>query len=99
MKGLSYNYKILMELHADKYSIETMGSPVHLGEALLKLVKTDADDVPMLVVHFEKTAIDYRISHILEPHRFVPYNITMKSTFISLIGASAFGMLVFSGYI
>ncbi len=85
LKSFHHNYKIVREVLADNYAIEQTGSSVHLGSALLKLLKGKAP-APMPVSHvsFSDTSINLRIRQLLEPQTDVPLNWPFTPAMISL---------------
>lgn len=79
------NYKIMIELVADEYAINRMGSELGLGSALLKLIKTrlSGSTAPSLVPFADGT-VDYRIKQLIDPEPSIPVKIQTKSIFISI---------------
>lgn len=73
LKSSQHNYKIIREVLADNYAIREQGASLHLGSALLKLLRSrTAAAVPMAHVSFADTSVNYRIRHILEPGSDIP---------------------------
>ncbi|MDF2959078.1 MAG: family peptidase [Paenibacillus sp.] len=68
LKWFMRNYKIVREVLADHYAIQSMGTSAELGSALLKLLKAGIPArMPMSHVSFTDTSINHRIRQILEP--------------------------------
>lgn len=79
------NYKIMIELVADEYSIKLMGTEMGLSSALLKLIKTHLGrKTQILLVPFADGTIDYRIKQLIEPYYAIPFKIQTKSVIISV---------------
>lgn len=70
-------YKTMKELLADRFAIMQMGTELHLGNVLLKLVKSGHINRRKAAIHFTETAIDYRIMQILEPEKVVKVPIAL----------------------
>ncbi len=70
-------YKTMKELLADRFVIKQMGTELHLGNVLLKLVQLGQIKRREAAVHFTETAIDYRIMQILEPEKAVKVPIAL----------------------
>ncbi|WP_036745300.1 M56 family metallopeptidase [Paenibacillus sp. UNC451MF] len=85
LKSFHHNYKIVREVLADNYAIDKSGSSIHLGSALLKLLKGKAP-APMPVSHvsFSDTSINLRIRQLLEPQADFPLNWPFTPAMISL---------------
>jgi len=66
LHGLAHHYKVWRELLADRFVMNTMGSPYELGSVLFKLAG-QAKRQPNVGVHFADVAINYRIQQIIEP--------------------------------
>jgi Zn-dependent protease with chaperone function len=81
------NYRILVELVADEFAINRMGSEFGLGSALLKLIKNqlkiNPDSAPALV-HFADETVDYRLKQLVNPKQTIPVKIPVWSVIISL---------------
>lgn len=75
-------YKTMKELLADRFAIKQMGTELHLGNVLLKLVKVGKINLREAAVHFTETAIDYRIMQILEPEKAVKVPIALLRPFL-----------------
>ncbi|OAS82541.1 MULTISPECIES: M56 family metallopeptidase [Metabacillus] len=79
------NYKIMIELAADEYAVNRMGSELGLGSALLKLVKTRLKgNATSVLVPFADGTVDFRIKQLIEPESSIPVKLQTKSVFISI---------------
>ncbi|WP_058300689.1 M56 family metallopeptidase [Gorillibacterium timonense] len=63
--------KTWRELFADRYAIEQMGTSLHLGSVLWKMIQLGVIRQRRAVLHFMETAIDYRMMQIIEPDEVV----------------------------
>jgi Zn-dependent protease with chaperone function len=81
ISSAAYFCKTWMELMADRFAINQMGTEQHLGSALLLLSKTRSKraQIDHGVVYFENSAIDYRMLQILDPNK------TLKVPFIQSV--------------
>ncbi|PMC40722.1 peptidase M56 [Bacillus sp. UMB0899] len=80
------NYKIMVELVADEYAVNRMGSQVGLGSALLKLLKTcihNRSSAPVLVP-FSDGTVNFRIKQLLEPEFSIPVKCPLISIIVSI---------------
>lgn len=80
------NYKIMVELVADEYAVNRMGSEVGLGSALVKLIKTciqHQKSAPVLVP-FSDGSVNFRIKQLLEPEISIPVKCPFMSIIISI---------------
>jgi len=78
-------YKIMKELLADEYAIEKQQTSVHLGSALLKMLKVSKyEKMPFSYASFADTSVNYRIGFILDPLREIQWNLPVKMLVISL---------------
>lgn len=80
------NYKIMVELVADEYAVNRMGSQVGLGSALLKLIKTcihNRSTAPVLVP-FSDGTVNFRIKQLLEPEFSIPVKCPLLSIIVSV---------------
>lgn len=87
-------YKTMKELLADRFAIKQMGTELHLGNVLLKLVKLGKIQRREGAIHFTETAIDYRIRQILEPEKAVKVPIAL---FRPLLLSCSFLLLIMIG--
>lgn len=87
-------YKTMKELLADRFAIKQMGTELHLGNVLLKLVKLGKIHQREAAIHFTETAIDYRIMQILEPDKAVKVPIAL---FRPLLLSCSFLLLIMIG--
>ncbi|TCZ80842.1 M56 family peptidase [Paenibacillus albiflavus] len=77
IKPVFHYYKICKELLADRFAIKQMGTELHLGNVLMKLIKLGEIQRREIAVHFTESAIDYRIMQILEPDKTVKVQIAL----------------------
>ncbi|MFB5195146.1 M56 family metallopeptidase [Neobacillus sp. KR4-4] len=81
------NYRIMIELVADEYAINRMGSELGLGSALLKLIKkqlkVNANLTPAMV-HFADSTVDYRLQQLINPQQSIPVKVETRTIVISL---------------
>lgn len=79
------NFRIMIELAADEYSITRMGSELGLGSALLKLIKTHLPrKTPSLLIPFADGTVDFRLKQLIEPYDTLPVKVQTKSIIISI---------------
>jgi beta-lactamase regulating signal transducer with metallopeptidase domain len=71
LKGLGQYYEIWMELLADRYAITQTNSTFTIGTALLKIVQTPKFDTAYQGVGFSESAINYRLSQLINPDQHV----------------------------
>lgn len=85
LKSFQHNYKIIREVLADHYAIEQQGDSVHLGSALLKLLKKNAPaSMPFAHVSFADSSVNLRIRRILEPQTDIPLKWPFTPAVISI---------------
>jgi len=77
IKPIFHYYKIWKELLADRFAIKQMGTELHLGNVLMKLINLGEIQRREMAVHFTESAIDYRIMQILEPDKTVKVPIAL----------------------
>lgn len=90
-------YHTIKELLADRFAIQQMGTELHLGNVLLKLVKMGKIQRREAAIHFTETAMDYRIKQILEPEKavkvpmalFRPFLLSCSFLLLMMIGGSS----------
>ncbi|MGG1675422.1 M56 family metallopeptidase [Neobacillus sp. NRS-1170] len=81
------NYRILIELAADEFAINRMGSELGLGSALLKLIKKKLNinsNPTTSLVHFADETVDYRLKQLIDPQQTIPVKVDTGSIIISL---------------
>ncbi|MBV7504218.1 M56 family metallopeptidase [Bacillus sp. sid0103] len=81
------NYRIMIELVADEYAINRMGSELGLGSALLKLIKKQVkinSNLTPAIVHFADSTVDYRLQQLINPQQSIPVKAQLRSIVISL---------------
>lgn len=79
-------YPIIIELKADKYAIAQMNQSVHLGSALLKLLKqAPIPNVTLSHASFAETSMNVRIMHILDPQTQISFKWPLVRLLISLL--------------
>lgn len=85
LKSFHNNYKIVREVLADNYAMGQTGGSIHLGSALLKLLKGKAPaPLPFSHVSFTDTSINLRIRQLLEPQADFPLIWPFTPAMISL---------------
>ncbi|WP_223590269.1 M56 family metallopeptidase [Neobacillus bataviensis] len=81
------NYRILIELAADEFAINRMGSELGLGSALLKLIKKKLNfnsNPTTSLVQFADETVDYRLKQLIDPQQTIPVKVDTGSIIISL---------------
>ncbi|MCM3117194.1 M48 family metalloprotease [Neobacillus sp. MER 74] len=81
------NYRIMIELVADIYAINRMGSELGLGSALLKLIKKQLKintNLTPAMVHFADSTVDYRLQQLINPQQSIPVKVETRTIVISL---------------
>jgi Zn-dependent protease with chaperone function len=81
------NYRIMIELVADEYAINRMGSELGLGSALLKLIKKQLkvnSNLTPAIVHFADSTVDYRLQQLIDPQQSIPVKVETRTIVISL---------------
>lgn len=100
LKWMNKQYRIMKELAADDYAIEKQETTVHLGSALLKMLKVrQPDNRAFTYASFADTSINYRIDYMLNPLKelrvSVPFQVILLSVVVfSLICVSFMYALV-----
>ncbi|WP_017437689.1 M56 family metallopeptidase [Saccharococcus caldoxylosilyticus] len=85
LKWFHQKYKIIREVLADHYAINRQGTPVDLGSALLKMLKTvNRANMPFSYVSFADTSVNYRIKYILDPQTEIPLKLPFMLTITSI---------------
>lgn len=86
LKWLYKQYRIIQEVLADEFAIKKQETSVHIGSALLKMIKIGmAEKMPYSYVSFADTSINYRIEYILNPLEGAQFKIPLKIAFTSLV--------------
>ncbi|WP_144512083.1 M56 family metallopeptidase [Bacillus sp. FJAT-22090] len=86
LKWLNKQYRIMQEVLADDFAIKKQETSVHIGSALLKMIKIGvAEKMPYAYVSFADTSINYRIEYILNPLEGIQFKIPLKIVILSLI--------------
>ena len=86
LKWLNQQYRILKELAADDYAIEKQETTVHLGSALLKMLKVrQPDTMAFTYASFADTSINYRIDYMLNPLKELRVNVPFRVIFLSVV--------------
>jgi hypothetical protein len=84
-------------LLADRFAIKQMGTELHLGNVLLKLVNAGNLQQRAIGVYFAETALHYRIMQILEPDKtvnvpialFRPLLVSFSFLLLFMVGGSS----------
>lgn len=86
LKWLNQQYRIMKELAADEYAIEKQETTVHLGSALLKMLKVrQPDKMAFTYASFADTSINYRIDYMLNPLRELRLNVPFRVILLSVV--------------
>ncbi|MCG7335670.1 M56 family metallopeptidase [Sporosarcina sp. ACRSM] len=85
LKWFSQQYGIIKELQADEYAIEQQGTSVHLGSALLKMLKAgQPENMGFTYASFADTSVNYRMNYLLNPLNGFKPKLPMQMTILSL---------------
>ncbi|MFJ8263034.1 M56 family metallopeptidase [Rummeliibacillus sp. NPDC094406] len=87
LKWFNQKYRIIQEVLADNLAIEKQATSMHIGSALLKMLKAGKlDSMPFVYASFADTSVNYRIEYMLNPLNDsqikIPVNIAFKSFMI-----------------
>lgn len=84
LKWFMQQYRIIQEVLADEFAIREQETSLHLGSALLKMLKVGKQaEMPFAYVSFADTSVNYRIEYILNPMKNVQWKIPKKEAYIS----------------
>ncbi|TQR05009.1 M56 family metallopeptidase [Psychrobacillus soli] len=84
LKWFNQQYRIIQEVLADEFAIKKQETSVHLGSALLKMLKVGmAKKMPFAYASFADTSVNYRIEYILNPLKNIQMQIPLKVALIS----------------
>lgn len=84
LKWFNQQYRIIQEVLADEFAIRKQETSVHLGSALLKMLKVGmAKKMPFAYASFADTSVNYRIEYILNPLKNIQMQIPLKVALIS----------------
>ncbi|WP_152395924.1 M56 family metallopeptidase [Paenibacillus guangzhouensis] len=97
MRPIFHYYHTWMELLADRFAMQRMGTEVPLAHVLLKLSKLGAVRQHAAAVHFATATMDYRIAQVLEPNKIVkvklawlrPLLVSFSLLFLLMIGGDS----------
>ncbi|MGG0658281.1 M56 family metallopeptidase [Rummeliibacillus pycnus] len=68
LKWFNQKYRIIQEVLADNLAIEKQATSMHIGSALLKMLKAGKlDSMPFIYASFADTSVNYRIEYMLNP--------------------------------
>ncbi|AFC33937.1 putative M56 family peptidase [Paenibacillus mucilaginosus 3016] len=85
LKWNSKQYSAAREVLADAAAIRKTGEPVHLGSALLKLLKRkQVHSYAFAYASFAETSINYRIQQLIDPQAVQALSFPLKRMMISL---------------
>ncbi|MBB4825261.1 beta-lactamase regulating signal transducer with metallopeptidase domain [Sporosarcina luteola] len=85
-KWFHQQYKVIQEVLADEFAIRRQETVVHLGSALVKMVRVGKQEkMPFSYVSFAATAVDYRIESILNPVQDFRLRLPLKVVLLSII--------------
>ena len=95
LKWFNRQYRIMKELAADENAIEKQETTVHIGSALLKMLKVgQPKKMAFTYASFADTSVNYRIDYILNPlkgHNLrIPFHVTLLSVVIFSLICSLF---------
>ncbi|MFC7686801.1 M56 family metallopeptidase [Ureibacillus sp. GCM10028918] len=87
LKWFNEKYRVIQEVMADELAIEKQETAVHIGSALLKMLKVGKLETKSFAyASFAETSVNYRIEYILNPLKKyqikVPVIITMWSILV-----------------
>lgn len=87
LKWFNEKYRVIQEVMADELAIEKQETALHIGSALMKMLKVGKLETKSFAyASFAETSVNYRIEHILNPlkntHIKVPVIITMWSILV-----------------
>lgn len=87
LKWLNEKYRVVQEVMADELAIENQETSLHIGSALLKMVKVGKLETKSLAyASFAETSVNYRIEYLLNPLKNneikVPVSVAMWSVFV-----------------
>lgn len=86
LKWLNQQFHIIKELAADEFAIEKQETPVHLGSALLKMLKVrQPDNMAFTYASFANTSINYRIDYMLNPLKELRVNVPFQVILLSVV--------------
>lgn len=84
LKWFNQQYRIIQEVLADEFAIKKQQTTVHLGSALLKMLKVGmAKKMPFAYASFADTSVNYRIEYILNPLKNIQMQIPFKVASVS----------------
>jgi len=85
-KWFFQKYSVIQEVLADEFAIKQQATSVHLGSALLKMLKAGKQErMAYTYVSFAETSVNYRIDYILNPIKKMQLRIPLKTAMISSI--------------
>lgn len=68
LKWFNQQFRIIQEVLADEYAIKKQQTSMHLGSALLKMLKVGKQEkMPFAYASFADTSVNYRIEYLLNP--------------------------------
>ncbi|MDN4493212.1 M56 family metallopeptidase [Ureibacillus aquaedulcis] len=87
LKWLNEKYRVVQEVMADELAIEKQETSLHIGSALLKMLKVGKLETKSFAyASFAETSVNYRIEYILNPIKNnqikIPVTITMWSILV-----------------
>ncbi|PWW08680.1 Zn-dependent protease with chaperone function [Paenibacillus cellulosilyticus] len=95
MRPIYRYYHTWMELLADRFAIERMGTELPLASVLLRLSKLGNRRQHAAAVHFASATMQYRIAQVLEPDQAVKVKVAIVRPM--LISLSLLTLLMISG--
>lgn len=86
LKWFNENYRIIQEIMADENAIEKQQSAIHIGSALLKMLKVGKiDSKSFAYASFAESSVNYRIEYMLNPLENNQIKIPMVITMWSIV--------------
>ncbi|WP_346234865.1 M56 family metallopeptidase [Lysinibacillus telephonicus] len=86
LKWFNENYRIIQEIMADENAIEKQQSAIHIGSALLKMLKVGKlDSKSFAYASFAESSVNYRIEYLLNPLQSNQIKIPLVMAMWSLI--------------
>ncbi|KGR75735.1 M56 family metallopeptidase [Ureibacillus sinduriensis] len=87
LKWLNEKYRVVQEVMADELAIENQETSLHIGSALLKMLKVGKLETKSFAyASFAETSVNYRIEYMLNPLKSnqikVPVKVAMWSVFV-----------------
>lgn len=86
LKWFKEKYLVIQEVMADKLAIDKQGTAIHIGSALLRMLKVrKLESKSFAYASFAETSVNYRIEHIVNPIKENQIKIPVIMTIWSII--------------